>query len=204
MSRTIPATPRDLAEIIATHKALFGGFTMTANPPESNPPATGEQDPPEPVKPADVTDDAWTALGDPGKKALVAERQKADTERQRADALQKQIDDAKLTADQKAAKELESAKGESAEAKSLVEKYRIAAKKGLDLQIAERLVGSTTAELEADADKLKALMGTKPGTPAPDPSQGHGGGPDGKKPVGVGAGRDLYRDNHTKQSDTNS
>ncbi|MGC4151506.1 MAG: hypothetical protein QM628_00310 [Propionicimonas sp.] len=207
---TMPAIPADLAEIIATHKALFGGYTMTAPPPEDGAPATGTVTPPPanpatpapPAKPADVTDEAWNTLGDPGKKALVVERQKAETERQRADALQKQIDDAKLSADEKAARDLQSAKDEGADAKSLVEKYRVAAAKGLDLLVAERLVGTTTAELEADADKLKALLGAKPGTPAADPSQGQGGGKDGAKPSGVGAGRDLYRDTHNKTDKT--
>lgn len=197
---TTPEIPADLAELIATHRAIFGGFTMTVDPPEPPAPAPPAA-PTSPEKPADVTDEVWAALGDPGKRALVAERHKADTERQRADLLQKQIEDAKLTPEQIAAQELQAAKDAGAESKALVEKYRIAAAKGLDLQMAERLVGATTAELEADADKLKTLLGARPGTPAADPSQGQGGGKGGAKPSGVGAGRDLYRDSRSKKTD---
>ena len=32
-----PTIPTELAEIIALHKSLFGGFTMTATPPEPDP-----------------------------------------------------------------------------------------------------------------------------------------------------------------------
>jgi hypothetical protein len=193
---TLPTIPAELQAIIDRDRDRFAGWTMSAGPTEppaqdgagpTNPPNPAPTPPPAavpPAKPADITDEAWTALGDPGKRAIVAERAKADAEKQRADTLQKQIDDAKLTTEQKAAADLEAAKAEGTEAKGLVEKYRIAAAKGLDLSLAERLVGSTTAELEADADKLKTLLGAKPGTPAPDPSQGHGGG-GGDKPASV-------------------
>ena len=207
---TLPEIPADLAEIIAAHRGLFGGFTMTLTPPEggdgTTPPATPEPPaaPPAataPVKPADITDEAWAALADPGKRAIVAERQRADTEKQRADALQKQIDDAGKTAEQKAADELKAAnlRGDTAELKAL--KYEIAAEKGIDLKLAPRLTGATRAELEADAENLKGLLGAKPNSnPKPDDSQGKGG--DGAKQTGVGAGRDLFRDTHTSSKTT--
>ncbi len=210
---TLPTIPADLAEIIATHKAIFGGFTMTATPPEATPPATGGDPtppavPPAPTppaeplaKPADVTDEAWNALGDPGKKALVAERTKADTEKARADALQKQIDDAKLSADEKAAKDLKEAQEQAATATLRALKYEVAAAKGIDLANAHRLTGSTKAELEADADAFKATFPVA-GTPKADPSQGKGGGKDGRSATGVTAGRDLYRDTHSKTDKT--
>lgn len=53
----------------------------------------------------------------------------------------------------------------------------MAAERGLDLKLAGRLSGSTKEELEADADALKALIGTKPNDPKPDPSAGHSGDP---------------------------
>lgn len=48
----------------------------------------------------------------------------------------------------------------------------VAAEKGLTAAQAARLQGSTKEELAADADALKALFPSTPGTPQPDPSQG--------------------------------
>ena len=79
-------------------------------------------------------------------------------------------------------------------------KYEVAADKGFDLKLAVRLNGTTKAELEADADNLKPLLGATPGTPKPDQSQGKGAG--GGKAAGVGAGRDLYRDTHPSSKTT--
>ena len=76
MSKTI-AMPPVLAEIIATHRALFGGFVMEAD---------GSDTPPE--RPDGIEATEWDALGDPGKQALVRERQRAtDAERKLAAAL---------------------------------------------------------------------------------------------------------------------
>ena len=76
MSKTI-AMPAELAEIIATHRALFGGFIMEAD---------GSDTPPE--RPDGIEATEWDALGDPGKQALVRERQRAtDAERKLAAAL---------------------------------------------------------------------------------------------------------------------
>ena len=207
---TMPTIPADLAEIIATHRSLFGGFTMTATPPE--PPATGNPDNPPaptppadgatpPAKPADVSDEAWNALGDPGKKAIVAERARADQALAQAAALQKQIDDSQKTAEQKAADDLKAAQDLAATATLQALKYEVAADKGIDLKLAARLSGATKAELEADAESLKALLGAKPnGNPKPDRSQGRGAG--GEKAAGVSAGRDLYRDTHPSSKKT--
>lgn len=76
MSKTI-AMPAELAEIIATHRALFGGFVMETD---------GGETPPE--RPDGIEAAEWDALGDPGKRALVRERQRAtDAERKLAAAL---------------------------------------------------------------------------------------------------------------------
>ena len=76
MSKTI-AMPAELAEIIATHRALFGGFVMETD---------GGETPPE--RPDGIEATEWDALGDPGKQALVRERQRAtDAERKLAAAL---------------------------------------------------------------------------------------------------------------------
>ena len=206
---TMPSFPADLAGIIATHRALFGGFTMVDDT------TTGQADPPgstqgtttdsttttsaAPAKPADITDEAWTALGDPGKKALVADRAKADTEKQRADTLQRQIDDAKLTAEQKSAQDLKDAREKAATAELRALKFEVAAAKGIDLKLALRLTGATKADLEKDADDLKALVGKGDGTkhaPRADRSAGAGGGDGSNAARTVAAGRDLYGDRH--------
>ena len=119
-------------------------------------------------------------LGEPGKRALTAER-----------AARKAAEDgfaaatARLAAIEKAnLSELERAKAEAAEAKTALEKAtrdglvsKVALGKGLKASLAPYLKGTTEAELEASADELLDLLGTAPTTPRPDPSQGHKGDP---------------------------
>jgi|GEM_PF-2114477 len=53
------------------------------------------------------------------------------------------------------------------------ERLRVATAKGLPVELADRLQGETAEELEADADKLLALLKVKPQTPGvPPPSSG--------------------------------
>ena len=65
-----PTIPTELAEIIAIHKSLFGGWTMTATLPEPDPKQ------PDGTKPDDDggKDDGDKPLGPNGEKALAAER----------------------------------------------------------------------------------------------------------------------------------
>jgi hypothetical protein len=125
-----------------------------------------------------VTDEAWDALGDPGKRALVAEREAREQAVASAAALQKQIDDASKTAEEKAAEALAEAQQRASKAEARTAQYDAAVKTGLPLHLAPRLVGSTPEELAADAVQLKAQIGATPtgGTPRPDPSQGGGAG----------------------------
>ncbi|MCL1871010.1 MAG: hypothetical protein FWF90_11435 [Promicromonosporaceae bacterium] len=115
-------------------------------------------------------------LGEGGKKALAAERAaRTQAEKDLAD-LRKQIDDSKKTAEQKAADDLAAAQKAATDSAAKALRYEVAAAKGLDLKLASRLTGATQAELEADADQLKALIGEqKPSAPKPDPSAGSGG-----------------------------
>ena len=192
---TLPGIPADLTEVIATHKALFGGWTMTATPPEGD---DGAKPDAPPAGTADPKPDA--PLGEPGLKALQAERDaRAKAEADLA-TLRKQVEDASKTDEQKAADDLKAAQALAATTTLTALKYEVAADKGLDLKLAVRLNGTTKAELEADADNLKPLLGAKPGTPKPDQSQGKGAG--GGKAAGVGAGRDLYRDTHPSSKTT--
>lgn len=67
-----------LPELFAHHRATFGGFSMTVTPPEPNPPAPPPAEPPALERPADIAEDEWATLGDPGKRAIVRERQRAE------------------------------------------------------------------------------------------------------------------------------
>ena len=150
-------------------------------PPAGDPPTpttTPPADPPEGDKP----------LGPGGEKALAAEREARK-------ALERQI--AALAPLQKLAEALGSGTPEAAgksEVELLNERFaehektvaeeraarwraEVAHEKGLTPQQAARLQGGTREELTADADALVALFpAAKPGTPAPDPSQGSRGG----------------------------
>lgn len=78
MSRTpfeVPAKPaaitlETLPALFAHHKAAFGGWSMTITPPEGGAPQE---------RPEGVTEDEWTALGDPGRAALSREREARQT-----------------------------------------------------------------------------------------------------------------------------
>jgi hypothetical protein len=162
--------------------APAGGAPAPTPAPGTGAPAGGTPPAADLPKPAGVSDEAWAALGDPGKRALVAEREAREQAVASAAALQKQIDDASKTAEEKAAEALAEAQQRASAAETRAAKYDAAANAGLPLELAPRLVGSTPEELAADAVSLKAQLGAtpagtpKPGNPRPDPSQGGGAG----------------------------
>lgn len=134
--------------------------TPTVVPPQGDP-ATATKTP-EPKADAD-------ALGDPGKRALQAERdarQKAESD---LAALQKQIADANKTAEEKAAEALREAQELAAKNGAKALKYEIAAELGVPLAMASRLVGATREEIEKDAATLLAQIpaGTPTGPVVP-------------------------------------
>jgi hypothetical protein len=151
---------------------------------QPNPPAD-----PAPTPPADPTPPAGDppkddALGDAGKRALQAERQRAETAEKELAKYRKAEQD-KADADkselQKAADKAAAAETRAAAAEARALRLEVATAKGLPASYAKRLVGDTREELEADADDLvkdyKPAAGdpadpAKPKTPAPDPSQG--------------------------------
>lgn len=138
-----------------------GGAAAVATPAE--PAATGEQAKPEP-------------LGEGGIKALQAEREARSKAEATLTALQKEIEDGKKSAEEKASDALLAAQKVAAESTAKALRYEVAAAKGIPLALASRLTGATKEELEADADALKALIpDAKPGTPKPDPSAGASG-----------------------------
>lgn len=133
--------------------------------------------PTEDPKPQDPPQD----LGDGGKKALAAERQRAKAAERRASELEarlKEIDDAGKSEAERASERVAAAEKAATEAEQRALRLEIAAEKGLTSAQAKRLVGATREELEADADELLTTFGTsKPTGPKPDPSQGAKGKP---------------------------
>ena len=146
-------------------------------PPKSDPKPTEPKagDPPKDPKPDEQ-------LGEGGLKALKAEREARE-------ALEKQLKT--LAPLQQLAEAL--GKGDPVKGKSELEQLNerlathekdlsterearwraeVAHEKNLTPQQAERLRGKTRDELAADADSLKELFPSTPGTPKPDPSQG--------------------------------
>lgn len=157
-----------------------GQPTEPAKTPAGDPPAPKAPDAGDPPK--DTKDKTDEPLGEGGLKALKAEREARE-------ALEKQIK--ALAPLQKIAEALgqgDPAKGQS-EIEQITERLskheeelgnertarwraEVANDKGLTGEQAARLVGSTKDELAADADALKSLFPSTPGTPKPDPSQG--------------------------------
>lgn len=115
-------------------------------------------------------------LGDAGKKAIAAERRRADN-------LEKELKALKLDAETRAnaeLSELERLKKEADElraGKTASElnalRFSVALEKGIPANLAGRLQGADRESIEADAISLSELIGSKPPTPPrADPSQG--------------------------------
>lgn len=125
-----------------------------------------------------VVEDAAEAvdLGDAGKKAIAAERR-------RADALEKELKALRLDAQTRANAELSELERFKKEAQELRDantaselnalRYSVALEKGIPANLATRLQGTDRESIEADAESLAALVVPKqPGQVRPDPSQG--------------------------------
>lgn len=115
-------------------------------------------------------------LGEAGKKAIAAERRRADAAEKALKALQAE-------AEQRATSELselERLKKENAEllsGKTAAElasiRNQVALEKGIPANLAARLQGDDYDTIAADADSLAELVtGNKPASPKADPSQG--------------------------------
>lgn len=139
-------------------------------------------------------------LGDPGKKALLSEREArkaaeklaADREariRELEDATKSEEDkrNERFTALEKSDRDKDAALAER-DAKLL--RYEVAAAKGLDLKAALRLQGSTKEEIEADADEFaKAFVSGGVGEV---PGAGARGGTEVKTSPGIGTLTHAY------------
>lgn len=125
-------------------------------------------------------------LGDAGKRALAAERKRADDAEKARKALQDQIDQieaAKLSDLEKAQKAATDAATTAAQAQQETLRLRVAMAKGIPASLVDRLRGTTEDEITADADELlkfvntsAATAGQQPAGPRPDLAQGARGG----------------------------
>ena len=137
---------------------------------------TGTEQGQQGATPADVA-----ALGDPGKKAIAAEREARKAAEDAAKSLQAQLDEIRkaqmsdLEKAQATATEFQQA-AEQARAEAL--RWRIAAKHGISDEDAETFLTATDeASLTRQAERLSALNTSAPATPKPDRSQGGTGEP---------------------------
>ena len=123
-------------------------------------------------------------LGDAGKKALDAERKRADDAERAMKALQAQLqarEDASLTETQRLQKRLDDLQASYEAAQVEAIRNRVIAEQQIPANLAGFVTGDDEAALVASAQSLKAAVAeaAKPGTPAPDHSQGsHGDLPD--------------------------
>ena len=186
--------------LFAFNRARFGDAVMELDPPAGDPPA----DPPaNPAGTPTVTPPAADdeQLGEGGKKALQTERdarkaaEKLATDRE---ARIKELEDAGKSDDDKRSErfqQLETTEREQAvtitDQQGIIERYRVAASKGLDLEAAERLRGKTKEELEADADTWIAKWGSSK-SPGDVPGAGHRGSDNTNVSPGMGRLQQAY------------
>lgn len=140
-------------------------------------------------------------LGEGGKKALTAEREaRKAAEKAHADAQAriKELEDSTKSDEDKRNErfqQLEQSDREKdqqiIERDGVIERYRIAAKKGLDLEAAERLRGKTTEEIEKDADTWIAKWGSSK-APGAVPGAGQRGSDADTSTPGMGRLRNAY------------
>lgn len=102
-----------------------------------------------------------TPLGPAGEKALEAFKKRAreaEAEAKELAAKVKQFEERDLSEQEKLQKAAEEARvaAEKAEAENL--RIKVAVEKGLPLELADRMVGKNREDLEADADRLAALV----------------------------------------------
>lgn len=129
--------------------------------------------------PPDTEPDASDSLGDAGKRALTAERQRAAAYKRQADEWKARLDAIeaeKLSDIEKAQKAANEATQRAADLERAALRYRVAVEKGVPASLVDRLRGDTEDEVAADADSLLELVNA-PRSPKPDLSQGPKGEP---------------------------
>lgn len=123
---------------------------------------------------------AEEALGDPGKKALAAERDARKAAERRfaeAEARLKEIEDANLSELQKAQRDAEEYRSKLASLQVENARSRIALEKGVPSDLIEFIVGEDEEQMAAKADLLMSRLNSTPSTPKPDFTQGASGTP---------------------------
>lgn len=121
-----------------------------------------------------VQGDPDEALREPGKKALEAERSRANELEKKLNGLlaeREAAETAKLSELEKAQKAASESAAELAKLRNENIRNTVALNKGLPADLVEFLTGDTEGDIAAKADLLLARLNT-PGTPKPDPSQG--------------------------------
>lgn len=121
--------------------------------------------------------DSGEVLGDGGKKALEAERKaRADAEKAAKDfkAQLDALNDAKLTETERLQKQLDALTADYQAAQVEAARNRVAAEEQIPAGLVGYLTGTDEAAIRESAKVLKSAIAeaSKPGTPAPDPSQG--------------------------------
>ena len=140
--------------------------------------ATPEVQPAENAQPDVEAQDAAVedeALGEPGKRALTAEREARRTaERQLAEAAAKlkEIEDANLSEIEKAKRDADEARAQLAALQREGARSRIALEKGVPSDLIEFIVGDNEEQMAAKADLLMSRLNSAPSTPTPDFTQG--------------------------------
>lgn len=124
--------------------------------------------------------DSGEGLGEGGKKALEAERKaRADAEKAAKDfkAQLDALNDAKLTETERLQKQLDALTADYQAAQIDAARNRVAAEEQIPAGLVGYLTGSDEAAIRESAKVLKSAIAeaAKPGTPAPDPSQGASG-----------------------------
>lgn len=126
------------------------------------------------AQPEATDTDASDSLGDAGKKALTAERQRAAAFQRQANeykARLEAIEAEKLSDIERARKAAEEANARAEQAERNAMRRQIALEKGVPASLVDRLRGDTADEIAADADSLLELVNA-PRNPKPDLSQG--------------------------------
>lgn len=195
------AAPGGLDALFAWSRNRFGDLRMDATVTAPAEPAPVPAPEPKPADPAPEPERPKPE--DDGRaKALAEERRRAKAAEDRAKALEakvKEFEDAKLSEQERAAKDLADAKAAADEAKAEAArfqldalKHRVAAEKGVPAAL---LTGTDEESLAASADAALSWRGTvtpePQKAPKPDPSVG----PRGDQVV---SGADLYRAKHPK------
>lgn len=193
--------PGGIDQLIEFHRASFGDAQMNANAGQSggsggdggdsgggDSGSAGGSDDGDDGQDGGASGDGRD--GDKGlKSALDAERsasKKAKADLAAANNRIKELEDANKSEEQRQQEaqeqqkaELGTTKARLADAELRLEKYEVAAAKGLDLKAAKRLQGSSREEIEKDAEDWIALWGTGGGRQEQrrdDPGQGPRGG----------------------------